>query len=100
MTDFTIDPGRGPHAAADLSDEALEYLYKILTWELAIRTSRDTFVARLVELLEAREGIDETIDELRRERELMRFASEVLADIERLPVTTPEPTAETYGLYL
>ncbi len=100
MTDFTIDPSRGPHAAAGLSDEALEYLYKILTWELAIRTSRETFVSRLLELLEAREDIDETIDELRRERELMRFASDVLADIARLPLTASEPTAETYGMYL
>ncbi len=97
MSDFTIDPTRGPHAAAELTDEELTYLAKIVAWEVAIRTSSEYFTRRLTELADSRAHMQSAIESLRRERDLMRFAAEVTADIEQLPVVEEETS---YGLYL
>ena len=97
MTDFNIDPQKGPHAAAELSDEELTYLANLVAWEVAVRTTSEGFARRLGELIEARDGLDATLEDVRRERELLRFAAEVLADIEALPVVQAE---ESYGFYL
>ena len=98
MTQINIDPTNGPHAAAELSDEALEYLSKVVALEFALRTDAEYFRDKLVALAEARSAMQDTIDQVRHERDLMRFAAQVMADLEQLPVVEePEPR---FGMYL
>ncbi len=93
-----IDPTRGPHAAADLTDEDLEQLARIIAWEVAVRTTTEQFRDQLGGLADQRVDMQEAIDAVRKERELMRFAAEVMNDIQRLP-EVPE-TPDVYGHYL
>ena len=85
MTNIRIDPGRGPHAAANLTDEALDYLVGIVAWEVAVRTSTDHFRDQLARLAEARPHMQSAIEQVRHERDLMHFAQEVLRDLEQPP---------------
>lgn len=95
-----IDPNRGPHAAADMTDEELDFIARIVAWEVAVRTSTEHFRDHLAELSEARPQMQQAIQQVRQEREQMRFAREVLADLEQLPVQKEEEPEEVYGLYL
>lgn len=83
-----IDPTDGPHAAAALTDDQLEYLSKLMLWELSVRTSKDGFMDYLELFKTLREGNDELIDEVQYERDLMHFEEEVLADLDALPTMT------------
>lgn len=98
MEQMHIDPEKGDHAAADLSDEAMQYLYEVVLWELAIRTDEKQFTNCLREASEVRRSLEEKLAEVRQQRELMRFAAEVMLDIERLPVI--EEREPTTGMYL
>lgn len=100
MTNIRLDPSRGPHAAAALTDEDLDYLAKIVAWEVAVRTSAAHFRDRLNELAEARVHMQEAIQHVRHERDLIRFAEEVLSDLEQLPVQGDQQPEDTYGMYL
>ena len=93
-----IDPTRGPHAAADLSDEELDGLARIVAWEVAVRTTTEQFRDQLGGLADQRVHMQEAIEAVRRERELMRFAAEVMQDIEQLPVV--DSSNKVYGHYL
>lgn len=98
MESMHIDPGKGDHAAADLSDGALRYLFELVLWELAIRTDADEFNDCLCAANEARRSLEERLVQARGQRELMRFAAEVMLDIERIPVI--EESEPTTGMYL
>ncbi len=98
MQNGRIDPTRGPHAAADLTDEDLEQLARIIAWEVAVRTTTEQFRDQLGGLADQRADMQEVIDAVRQERELTRFAAEVMNDIERLPEVHETP--EGYGHYL
>ena len=101
MEDFSldsIDPSQGPHAAAGLSDEEVEFLSGMLIWELGVRFPREEYLELLARASEARDRLDEEIEFTRNEREMMQFEVEVLSDIDALPCTTQsEPPT---GLYL
>lgn len=98
MEQMHIDPKDGDHAAADLSNEALQYLYELVLWELAIRTDEEQFSNCLREATEIRSSLEEKLAQARRQRDLMRFAAEVMLDIERIPVI--EESEPTTGMYL
>lgn len=93
-----IDPTRGPHAAADLSDEELDGLARIVAWEVAVRTTIEQFRDQLGGLADQRAHMQEAIEAVRCERELMRFAADVMQDIEQLPII--DSTKEFCGHYL
>ena len=98
MTDINIDPTKGPHAAAYLSDEALEYLAKVSFLEFALRADAEQFKDRLEAQAEARRGMQDVVDHVRHQQDLMRFAQQVMTDLEELPfIEEPEPT---FGMYL
>ena len=97
MTNIRIDPSRGPRAAANLTDEALAYLVGIVAWEVAVRTSTKHFRDQLARLAEARPHMPNAIEQVRRERDLMHFAQEVLRDLERLPTQEEPEPEEVYG---
>lgn len=88
MKHFSLDPSEGPHAAGDLPDDLLEYLHRITSLELAIRTSAEDYEQRLLNLVDARDDMDPMLELLRHERDLMRFAVEVSADLDQLLLTT------------
>ena len=100
MRQFDLEPENGPHAAADLTDEELDYLVRITSLEMAIRIEADSFSERYRMVAEARAELDEMIERLRRERDLLCFAAEVSADLEQLPLTTDRADDETHGMYL
>jgi len=100
MTHIRIDPSQGPHAAANLTDEALDYLVGVIAWEVAVRTSTEHFRDQLARLAEARPHMQNAIEQVRRERDLMHFAQEVLRDLEQLPTQEENEPEEVYGQYL
>lgn len=100
MRQFDLAPENGPHAAANLTDEELDYLVRITSLELAIRTEAENFQDRYHHVAEARAENDQMIQRLRVERELMLFAAEVSADLEKLPLTTDKPKDNSHGMYL
>ena len=85
MEHLGIDPTRGPHAAAAVSDDDPEYVCKIILWKLAVRTEKQTFLDELRRVLEAGEQLGEPLAEVRNERDLMRFAAKMMADLDSLP---------------
>ena len=93
----SIDPSQGPHAAAGLTDEEVEFLSGMLIWELGVRFPRDEYLDLLSRASAARDRLDDEIEFTRVEREMMRFEIEVLSDIDALPTLGQEPPA---GLYL
>lgn len=97
---YEIDPSNGPHAAANLSDEELDYLQRIISLELAIRMPQEAYERHFRQVAEARREADEMIAQLREDRERMRFVAAVRADLENLPLTTDRDGSETHGLYL
>ncbi len=100
MKPIHIDPGGGPHSAAELSNEVLEYLFELVLWELAIRTSREQFEQCLANATAQRARSEEVIQELRRQRDLMCFAAEVMRDIQLLPGTDESAAPPSTGMYL
>ena len=86
MNDFDIDPSQGAHAAADLSDAEVEYLAKLALWEYAVRNDRHQWIDFVEEIMSVRDEVHEVIVEVRKERELMAFEAEVLADLDNLEV--------------
>ena len=102
MSEFArIDPTKGPHAAAELSDDQVEYLCKLMLWEVSMRTSKTQCVDFLEDLVGIREDLDHLIGEARQERDLMAFEADVLADLDDLLVTGSPSVAEpTTGMYL
>lgn len=101
MSDYQLDPSEGPHAASHLSDEELEYLHRITSLEMAIRMNRQAYEQHFREMAEARAELSEMVEQLRADRERMRFVAAVRADLESLPLTTGGAnTNQTHGLYL
>ncbi len=101
MSDFRIDPTRGPHAAADLSDDEVEYLCKLVLWELSMRTTMAEYEEFLTDLSGIREELDDLICEARKERDQMEFKASVLADLEELPLVSSHGSGEPpTGMYL
>lgn len=102
MDEFArIDPTKGPHAAADLDDDQVEYLCKLILWELSMRTTVAEYAEFLGDMSGIREELDELIGEARTERDLMAFEAEVLSDLDALPVLTPRgPLEPPTGMYL
>ena len=93
----SIDPSQGPHAAAGLTDEEVEFLSGMLIWELGIRFPREEYLDLLSRASAARDRLDDEIEFTRNEREMMRFEIEVLSDIEALPtVGAGEPPTGQY----
>ena len=83
-----------------MSDEDLQYLLRIISLELAIRMSSEKYSECFRNIAEAREELDEMIEQLRKDRDRMCFVAEITADLERLPLTTDQETDEAHGLYL
>ena len=81
----SIDPSQGPHAAAGLTDEEVEFLSGMLIWELGIRFPREEYLDLLARASAARDRLDDEIEFTKQEREMMRFEIEVLSDIDALP---------------
>ena len=99
MKNFKLDPNEGPHAASRLSDEMLEYLHRITSLELAIRMSVEIYRERFRTIAEERKTNDAVIQRLRVEREQMRFAAEVQAGLDQLPLTTDMDSDQGFGMY-
>ncbi len=85
MSEIRITPDAGHHAAAGLTNEALEALLNTALLELAVRTDRDTYEAVLRSAVHDRMAAEDLIEQIRGQRELMRFAAEVQRDIDLLP---------------
>ncbi len=100
MSDFQMDTSQGADAAAGATNEQLETLLRIVMWELALRTTKETFEQRLAQLAKVREQMDEGLDSARQKREQRRFVASVLDDLARLPVVDERKTEPTTGLYL
>ncbi|HEY6635945.1 MAG TPA: hypothetical protein VI141_10080 [Acidimicrobiia bacterium] len=102
MIRLEIDPADGAHAASALSNTELDYLYRIVALELAVRMSRDQFLELLQHLGEARVRDDEVIGQVRVERDRILFVASVESDLTSLPLTTDEREShgQTYGMYL
>jgi hypothetical protein len=97
---FHIDPEQGTEAASDLPDEQFQVLLRIVMWELAMRTSPESFESHLRDMAEIRSTIEGDIVASRRARDQRRFVASVLGDIERLPTTGTDSPELTTGLYL
>jgi hypothetical protein len=97
---FHIDPEQGTEAVAELPDEQFQVLLRIVMWELAMRTSPETFESHLREMADIRPRIEGDIVASRRARDQRRFVASVLGDIEKLPITGSESPELTTGLYL
>lgn len=88
-----IDSKKGPHAAADLSASQIEYLSKLVMWEVAIRVSEAEYVEYLERLIKLRHSHAGLIDQAKQERDLMEFEAQVLADLANLPLQADEEAA-------
>jgi hypothetical protein len=100
MSEFQIDPGQGPDAAAEVTNDQLETLLRIVMWELAMRTSKEHFEHHLGQLAKARAEMDHDLTNAREKREQRRFVASVLNDLEQLPVVGAAASEPTTGLYL
>lgn len=86
MTTFNLDPSEGPHIAAQLSDQELDFLQQVLAIELAIRLRKSDYEKRFHHIAEHRPEMDEMVVDWRCQRDRMVFAASVTADLEQLPV--------------
>ncbi len=100
MQPIHLDPDQGRHAAAELTNEALEAACDLLLWELALRTDEQEFARCLRGAIERYAESGAELAEARQERDLMRFAAEVMIDIQRLPVLEDPNEAPSTGMYL
>ena len=99
---YEFDPNEGPHAASRISDQDLEYLHRIISLEMAIRTDGEAYAEHFHGVAEARKQLDEHINQLREDRDKMHFIAAVEATLANLSLTTDEDEeeSESYGLYL
>jgi hypothetical protein len=97
---FHIDPEEGTEAVAELADGQFQVLLRIVMWELAMRTSPESFEDHLRDMAEIRRKIEGDIVASRRARDQRRFVASVLGDIEKLPTTQNDSPELTTGLYL
>lgn len=99
-----IEPEEGADAAAQIPNEQFQVLVRIVVWELAVRTSPEQFEEHVRQLAGFRTKFEPDLETARKERDSRRFVAAVLADIESLPSTAPEPqqaqSEPTTGLYL
>jgi len=100
MSNFEFNRDQGPHAASGISDEDLEYLLRIISLELAVRTDGETYSEQFHKIADARVELEEMLSHLRKDRKRMSFAAAIRADLERLPLTTDQTNDEAHGLYL
>ncbi len=100
MTQFNIDPAKGPEAAAGLEDEEFAQLLQILFWELALRTSREQFEQQIRQIAISRAEAEDDIETAKEARELQQFISAVMSDIQQLPEVGEARSEPTTGLYL
>lgn len=85
MDPIIIDPKQGWHGAAGISDETLRFLLNLALSEMAIRSDDGEFEQSVAESSERFQS-SKFVERLRKERDLMLFAAEVLRDIRNLPV--------------
>lgn len=85
MSEFHIDTDGGQHAAAEIEDGDLVRLCGMVLYELAVRLDEEQFADYLERIREQRRANEGAIAATRHERDLMRFAAEVMLDIQRLP---------------
>ena len=85
MSEIHLSADGGHHAAAQLTNEALQALLRAALLELAVRTDRDTYEEVLMGAVSERADADQLVCEIRRQRDLMWFAAEVERDIDSLP---------------
>ena len=90
MKRFEIDPTKGPDAAEDLPDEEFARLLQIVTWKLAMRTSREQLDDQIRHIAMQRSEAEQKLVLAQTAREQRRFAAEVMNDISQLP-TMGEP---------
>lgn len=100
MSDFQLDPDHGADAAAGATNEQLETLLRIVMWEFALRTTKESFEQHLTQLAEVREQMDDDLESARQKRDQRRFVASVLDDLARLPVVGVQKKEPTTGLYL
>ena len=84
---FHVDPSDGPHAAAGLTDNQVEYMAQLMLWELSIRYTEDQFMEYLEALRLVRQDNAEVIDQAKQDRDVINFEASVLADLDSLPST-------------
>lgn len=82
---FHIDPNDGPHAAAGLTFEQVDYLCKLMLWELGVRSSEAEFLGYLDAMKALREEHADLVRQVQYERDLMHFEQDVLEDLANLP---------------
>lgn len=86
MEPIYIDIRQGWHSAAGMSDATVRLMLNLAIAELAIRCDIEEFEESIVKAFEDRFANKEFLSRLRKERDLMDFAAEVMADIQSLPV--------------
>lgn len=92
-------PDARDHNAAELTDQQVADLLHASMTEIAIRAGAET-LEQVVEHVRQVLGED-SIDRLRKERDMMVFAAAVMADIAALPTTDAETaSAHGWGTYL
>ena len=82
-----INPADGPHAAAGLTDHQVEYMCKLMLWELSVRRSEGAFMDYLDEMRTLREQNADVVEQAQYERDVLNFEESVLADLDALPST-------------
>lgn len=87
MDPINLDPRQGWHAAAGLSDHSLRYLLDLALSELAIRLDGAEFEWDVADAISQRFDDRGFVTRIKKERDTMNFAAEVMLDIQRLPET-------------
>lgn len=100
MSNYELNREKGPHAASAISDDDLQYLLRIVSLELAIRTDSKIYSEQFHKIADAREELEEMIYELRKDRDRMCFVASISADLDRLHLTTDGDKDEAHGMYL
>lgn len=94
MNPINLDPRQGWHAAAGLNDQSVRYLLELALAELAIRVDTARFEWEIADAISQRFDDTGFVERLRRERDTMNFAAEVMFDIQQL-LETDEPPVPT-----
>ena len=100
MSEFHINTEHGPHAAAELADNEVQYLCGLMLWELALRTDEADFQEFLERVAEQRHSNETELTGARYERDLMAFSAQVMLDIQSLPTTEDTLDEPGMGMYL
>lgn len=88
-----IDSTKGPHAAAELTDHQVEYLCKLVLWEVSVRLPEHQYKAYLERQIQLRTEHAGLIERAKQERDLMDFEAQVLADLADLPISSDDAAA-------